>query len=79
VQVPFVGLWLAAPAEILSARVDVRRGDASDATVEVLQRQLACDVGRLEWQQIDASGTLDAVTSAARAGVERALSVQPAA
>jgi hypothetical protein len=78
-RVPFVGLWLAAPADILSARIGVRRGDASDATVQVLERQLAYDTGPIEWQQIESGGTLDSVVVAARVTVERALSAQPAA
>jgi hypothetical protein len=78
-QVPFVGLWLTAPADVLAARIGDRRGDASDATVEVLQRQLGYEVGSMDWQQIDAGGALDIVVSAARAAVERALSSQPAA
>jgi aminoglycoside phosphotransferase family enzyme/predicted kinase len=78
-QVPFVGLWLGAPAEILAKRIGGRRGDASDATIPVLQRQLTYDIGAMEWVQIDAGGPLDAVIPAARAAVERALSAQPAA
>jgi predicted kinase len=33
--VPFQGLWLTAPAEILVQRVAARRGDVSDATPDV--------------------------------------------
>jgi hypothetical protein len=78
-QVPFVGLWLVAPAGILSARIDARRGDASDATARVLERQLTYETGPIEWRQIAAGGALDDVISAARLTAERALSAQPAA
>ena len=43
--VPFTGIWLEAPAAQLGARIAARRGDASDATVDVLQRQLAVRSG----------------------------------
>jgi aminoglycoside phosphotransferase family enzyme len=39
--VPFTGLWLTAPLEVLRARVAARRGDASDATVPVLEAAAA--------------------------------------
>jgi uncharacterized protein len=78
-RVPFVGLWLGASAETLAARIGARRGDASDATGEVLQRQLAYDIGAMDWRQIDAGARLDAVVSAARSAVDRAIADQPAA
>ena len=62
--VPFVGLWLEAPSEILAARIGARSGDASDADLPVLQRQLGFDVGAVHWLRIcataDATGTLAA-------------------
>jgi len=64
--VPFDGLWLKAPAEVLEARVAARRGDASDATVEVLRRQLDYDLGPIEWPRIDVSGDPSACLAAAR-------------
>ena len=53
----FVGLWLTAPAETLIARVERRRGDASDADRRVVREQLGYDLGDIAWQQVDASGT----------------------
>lgn len=57
-QVPFDGVVLEAPAEVLAARIAGRQGDASDATVEVLAKQgdlLTADLGAA-WTRIDASG-----------------------
>jgi uncharacterized protein len=51
----FLGVWLVAPLSLLEERIAARRGDASDATVEVLRRlaQDAPDAG--DWLQVDAS------------------------
>jgi aminoglycoside phosphotransferase family enzyme len=54
----FVGLWLAAPAETLISRVELRRGDASDADRRVVKEQLGYDLGEIAWHQVDASGPL---------------------
>ena len=35
-------------------RVNVRRGDASDATKDVVAKQLTYDAGKIGWRQIDA-------------------------
>jgi uncharacterized protein len=63
--VPFIGLWLDAPAETMRVRIGARRGDASDATSEVLDRQLALEPGPLDWSRIDASGDPEATLAAA--------------
>lgn len=73
--VDFTGIWLEAPAARLEARIAARRGDASDATVEVLRRQLAYDLGPIAWHRVDASGEPAAV--AARAGAALGPSVAP--
>lgn len=56
--VPFVGLWIDGPPEILAKRLCERAIDASDATSDVLQSQLRSEVGRLDWYRLD--GSLDA-------------------
>lgn len=62
----FVGLWLEAPPAVMAARIAARRGDASDATTEILERQLRSNAGRLDWHRIDASGEVETTLSAAR-------------
>ncbi len=52
--VPFVGLWLDAPLDVLEARVAGRSRDASDATVEVLRQAAANSAGAGDWIAIDA-------------------------
>ncbi|MAB14793.1 bifunctional aminoglycoside phosphotransferase/ATP-binding protein [Parvibaculum sp.] len=57
--VPFSGLWLEADPAVLEARVRARSekaDDASDADVAVLRRQLAYDIGTLDWHRLDAAG-----------------------
>lgn len=63
-NVPFLGVWLEAPAATLAARIDARRGDASDATVGVLRRQLDYELGMIRWRRVDASGTAAATADA---------------
>lgn len=64
--VPFLGLWLDAPAQVLEARVRRRKGDASDADAEVLRQQLAADRGELTWHRLDAATPPKSILSAAR-------------
>ncbi len=56
---PFQGVWLQAPAEVLRQRVRDRVDDASDADVAVLEGQLARDVGEVRWGCVDAASDLD--------------------
>jgi hypothetical protein len=64
--VSFTGLWLDAGSETMAARIGARQGDASDATAEILSRQLRRDPGPIDWTRIDAGGGLEASLSAAR-------------
>jgi uncharacterized protein len=58
-SVPFVGVWLEAPAPVLTARVQHRRHDPSDADVEVVRAQLAQDPGPMRWHRVDASRPIE--------------------
>jgi len=51
---PFDGIWLEAPLDVLRARIAARHGDASDATEEVLLRAAAADPGAITWHRIAA-------------------------
>ncbi|AKH42971.1 hypothetical protein FHS61_003121 [Altererythrobacter atlanticus] len=65
--VPFTGLWLEAPPEVLKQRVSGRVGDASDADAAVVDLQIARDPGDLsDWRRVDAAPAPDAVLAAAR-------------
>lgn len=61
----FAGLWLEADAETLRRRVGARRGDASDATVDVVDLQLARGAGASSWHRVDATGTAEATAAQA--------------
>ncbi len=61
----FTGLWLDAPAQILRQRVGARRHDASDATADIVDLQLARGAGDVKWRKLDASGTPRAILRAA--------------
>jgi len=60
----FTGLWLDAPPETMRKRVAARAGDVSDATPEVVEAQLAYDLGKMDFAMIDTSGTVDDVAAA---------------
>jgi aminoglycoside phosphotransferase family enzyme/predicted kinase len=51
VGVPFDGLWLDVPKEVAQARVTNRKGDASDATAAVVERQFDEDLGEITWRR----------------------------
>src|SRR5471030_248780 len=51
VGVPFDGTWLNIPKEVAQARVAARKGDASDATPAVVERQFGYDLGAISWKR----------------------------
>ncbi len=67
IKVPFTGIWLHAPTEVMEQRLRARPPDASDATPGVLRQQLDYDLGQITWHRIEAAGTLDATLAAVRA------------
>ena len=62
-DVPFTGLWLDAPPQLLRARVAARLGDVSDATPDVVDEQLGYDLGSQSFAVIDASRDVDQVAA----------------
>lgn len=60
--VDFRGVWLEAPADLLRARLEARTGDASDATTETLDQQVARSAGEVTWPRLQAD--LDAAARA---------------
>lgn len=80
--VPFQGLWLDAPLDVLCARVEARTGDASDADRAVVVRQVRAGFGDVNWTPVDASGAsaeavADARAALARGPAEDSLVVRP--
>lgn len=68
--VVFDGIWMEASATQLEDRVTKRvvdAADASDATVEILHRQLGYAIGEMTWRRVDSSGSLEATLSKTRA------------
>jgi predicted kinase len=62
-HLPFTGIWLDAAPDVLWHRVDQRRGGPSDATVDILSRQLQKDVGEIAWHRLDAASDLTKIIS----------------
>jgi predicted kinase len=67
--VAFTGIWLEAPREMLRQRVKTRKGDVSDATPEIVDRQLAYDLGKQNFAVVDAGKPLEQVIRACLAKI----------
>lgn len=65
VKAPFTGLWLDVPPDITRARIAARAGDASDAGLAVLERQMQYDLGPIRWRRLDAGGAPEATVKQA--------------
>ncbi|SFI13527.1 hypothetical protein SAMN05216304_1011032 [Bosea sp. OK403] len=68
-NVPFRGLWLDAPADMLMRRVAARKNDPSDATPAVVMDQLVRQSEPIDWLMLDAAGDIEVVSNAARLAV----------
>lgn len=65
--VPFQGFWLDAPPVVLRDRVTKRSNDASDATADVVDRQLTIETGAISWARLAAGGSRSSLQDAALA------------
>ena len=61
--VPFNALWLEAPMSLLFERVAKRKGDPSDATVEIVRTQAARQRGTIDWRRVPVSEDFDDVVA----------------
>jgi predicted kinase len=52
---PFLGIWLDVAPDLLRQRIGERKGGPSDATVDILSRQLQRDPGTIAWRRLDAA------------------------
>jgi uncharacterized protein len=64
--VPFVGIWLSAPLEVLAQRLGARRNDASDADADVPRAMAATAAQPSDWSVIDATDRDTAAAHIAR-------------
>ena len=75
----FTGLWLEASLETMTARVEARTGDASDADARVVEMQSGIDAGPLGWRLIRTDGNPETVLAAARKIIDQGATVTRAA
>ncbi len=64
--VPFHGLWLESPPEVMQERVTHRKRNVSDATSWVVRLQLSYDLGDITWDRIDTGGSREDSVARAR-------------
>ncbi len=56
-KVSFIGFWCNAPRSVLVERLEKRVGDVSDADTKILEIQLSRNLGEVDWQIVDSSGS----------------------
>ncbi|KXF75857.1 aminoglycoside phosphotransferase [Paramesorhizobium deserti] len=54
-NLPFLGIWLEADPALLWQRISERTSGPSDATVDILSRQLQRHAGNVAWRKLDAA------------------------
>ncbi|NNE40723.1 MAG: AAA family ATPase [Marinicaulis sp.] len=69
-DVPFSGVWLSAPRNVLLDRITKRMNGASDATSDVLENQLEHKVDTGGWLEVDATGSANETLQIARGMLE---------
>ncbi len=62
-NIPFIGLWLEAPIDVLEERVRARVGDPSDANEEIVRLQAGYNLGEISWHHLNAARDFDAIFS----------------
>jgi aminoglycoside phosphotransferase family enzyme len=67
--VPFLGMWLEAAPAVLTARVETRGPDASDAGAAIVQQQVQEDVGPVAWYRLDAGADPQTVAATSLAAI----------
>jgi hypothetical protein len=67
--VPFVGLWLEAPVDVLVDRATHRGVDVSDADAAVVRQQAVESPGQIDWRRLDASSSHTTVLQQGRRAV----------
>ena len=70
-HVAFRSLFLVADLKTRIARVSARSLDASDADAAVARQQENYDLGRLDWAQVNAAGSLADTVDLARAAIDQ--------
>lgn len=65
-QAPFDGIWLQTSTDRLKSRIKKRPTTVSDATLDVLDMQLAGDVGENAWASVSTSGSVEETVHEAR-------------
>jgi uncharacterized protein len=69
--VPFRGLWLEAPLDVLASRITARQKDASDATISVLRAAAkSSTIPPRNWTRVDATDFESALAAARKAVLE---------
>lgn len=77
--VAFAGFWLEADPLVLWRRVSERRGSPSDATVDVLSRQLQRNAAPSTWRKVDADRKVADIVAELASSSAAAASMQGAA
>ncbi len=77
-SVPFVGMWLEAPKDVLIGRTERRGPDASDADATVVGLQHANDPGAIRWERLDAVPVSASVLEQAHALMKARAGASPA-
>lgn len=57
-RLSFKGIWLEAPPNELMSRVTTRKNDPSDATTDVVEKQLQVDCGSITWSRLNSAQSL---------------------